>query len=350
MKRNGIDSTRPAMLSQQPPAPLDRKGSWAGDILQAVFVAGLISALLFLRHIPAFQTLSITFVSIVLEAFPFMLVGALVGGFLEVFVPRERMAAVLPSAKRRTIFLAAGLGLLFPVCECAIVPVVRRLLHKGLPLGAGVAFLLGGPIVNPLVAVSTAVAYNFTGSVVLERMVLGYLAAVSVGLLFDLLFSPKTAVLEAVLQPVQGDPSAGADTPAVSSRIIAAVRHAADDFLDIGRFLVIGAFFAGLLQTAVPRQAFIALSDAPVLSILAMMGMAVGLNLCSEADAFVAASFRMLLPGSAQMAFMVLGPMLDIKLLMMYLGVFRKRAIAVLAFLTFTVVFLAVLLMESVMP
>jgi hypothetical protein len=326
-----------------------------GSLLQGLFIVGLASAIVFLRAVPSFQTLSITFVAIVLEAFPFMLIGALVGGFVEVFIPRDRMIALLPPAKKRTIFMAAALGLLFPVCECAIVPVVRRLLRKGLPLGAGVAFLLGGPIVNPLVAASTAVAYNFAWPVVLERMILGYLAAISVGFLFDWLFSPQRALATAQRLPGNGSQdavlcnSAGSDW-AVLIKIRLAVRHAADDFLDIGRFLVIGAFLAGALQALIPRQVFITLGATPVLSILAMMGLAVALNLCSEADAFVAASFRALLPPPAQMAFMVLGPMLDVKLIMMLAGVFRKRAIAALAVLTFTVVFSAVFLKQLWLP
>jgi len=118
-----------------------------------------------------------------------------------------------------------------------------------------------------------------------------------------------------------------------------AVRHAAEDFFDIGWFLIVGGFIAAVLQTLIPRQLFAAMQATPAFSILLMMILAVVLNLCSEADAFVAASFRSsLVPVSAQLAFMVLGPMLDIKLIVMYLKVFRVRAIAALAVLTFLAV------------
>lgn len=323
----------------------------AANVFQGLFVAGLLVLLAFFQDHPSVQTLSITFISILLEAIPFVLIGSLIGGFIEVFVPREHIAAVLPRGKGRTLFLAAGLGLVFPVCECAIVPVVRRLIHKGLPLGAAVAFLLGGPIVNPLVAASTAVAYNFAWTVVLQRMILGYLVAVAVGLVFGLFFTESNAFLDGdgVGKPAPGDAqlaAEGRDSVSTVARISLAVEHAAGDFIDIGRFLVIGAFVAGMLQAFVPRGIFIALAETPALSVLAMMAMAVGLNLCSEADAFVAASFRMLLPLAAQMAFMVLGPMLDVKLLMMYLGLFRKRAIVFLAMATILMVFAAVMAAE----
>ena len=135
--------------------------------------------------------------------------------------------------------------------------------------------------------------------------------------------------------------------PARSEKAVLALSHAAEDFFDIVRFLVIGAFIAALLQTLVPRQIFAAAVSPPVFSILLMMIMAVVLNLCSEADAFVAASFRSSpVPLSAQLGFMILGPMLDLKLILMYLNVFRIRAIAALAVFTFSAVFLGMILLE----
>ena len=90
--------------------------------------------------------------------------------------------------------------------------------------------------------------------------------------------------------------------------------HAASDFLEVAGFLVIGAFVAALVQSGIDRNYFLFLGEDSVLAVAAMMVLAVILNLCSAADAFVAASFRLTIPMSAQMAFMVLGPMLDLKL------------------------------------
>ena len=318
---------------------------------QLVFVLVALGLLVFFRDRAQFQTLGIIFVSIVLEALPFMLLGTLIGGFIEVFISREKIIRWLPEGRWWTVFVAAGIGIVFPVCECAIVPVVSRLLRKGVPLSAAVAFLLGGPIVNPIVAASTAIAYFGDGSVVAYRMIFGYLIAVIMGLLMGQIFSRTQAVSEAVLAdrcrsheaPL---PNRG-NSPARSEKAVRALSHAAGDFFDIGRFLVIGAFVAAILQTQVPRQIFAAAVSPPAFSILLMMIMAVVLNLCSEADAFVAASFRSSpVPLSAQLAFMILGPMLDLKLILMYLKVFRIRAIAALALLTFTAVFLSMTLLE----
>ena len=313
---------------------------------QLLFVLLALGLLVFFRDRAQFQTLGIIFVSIVLEALPFMLLGTLIGGFIEVFIARDKITRWLPERRWWTVFVGAGIGLIFPVCECAIVPVVRRLLKKGVPLSAAVAFLLGGPIFNPLVAASTTVAYFADVSIVIRRMMFGYFIAVVVGLLIDWLFTKNRAVRREVFAEI--DPPNGmlitsyGRTAAQGQKVALAVSHAANDFFDIGRFLVIGAFIAAGLQTLIPRQLFIAVADTPALSILLMMVMAVVLNLCSESDAFVAASFRSsMVPVPAQLAFMLLGPMLDIKLIIMYLKVFRVRAIVALAGLTFLAVFIS---------
>jgi uncharacterized membrane protein YraQ (UPF0718 family) len=311
------------------------------SFIQLTFIAAAVALVVLYRHSPAFATLSITFVSIFLEALPFMLLGSLVGGFIEVFVSRDAIGRLLPARTWQAIVLAAGLGLIFPVCECAIVPVVRRLLQKGLPLGAGIAFLLGGPIVNPLVAVSTAVAYGYDWSMAVERMLIGYLIAVTVGGVIELSFKRQNALI----QDSGSDPDTECAHPqapvGITQKILGSLQHAALDFIDIGRFLVFGAFIASVLQTLLARGDLTAVAESPLLSILVMMLLAVVLNLCSEADAFVAASFRTSLALPAQLAFMVLGPMLDIKLILMYFRLFRKRLILVLSSLTFVSVLAA---------
>jgi uncharacterized protein len=320
-----------------------KSGRWA-LFAQLLFVLLALGLLVFFRERAQFQTLGIIFVSIVLEALPFMLLGTLIGGFIEVFLPREKITRWLPEGRWWTVFIGAGIGLLFPVCECAIVPVVRRLLQKGVPLGAAVAFLLGGPIVNPLVAASTAVAYFADWSVVMRRMLFGYLIAVAVGFLINLIFTKVKAVRSDVFSDMDHLSDAvisdHVSPAAFSEKMTLAVSHAAEDFFDIGWFLIGGAFIAAILQTLIPRQLLASVLGIPALSILIMMIMAVVLNLCSEADAFVAASFRSSqVPVSAQLAFMILGPMLDIKLIIMYLKVFRVRTIAALAVLTSLAVF-----------
>ncbi|MCG8617531.1 MAG: permease, partial [Desulfobacterales bacterium] len=120
------------------------------------------------------------------------------------------------------------------------------------------------------------------------------------------------------------------------------------DFYDIARFLIIGAFIAAALQTFIPRQAFFSVASGSVAAIALMMVLAVVLNLCSEADAFIAASLAPIgIPFTAQLAFMVLGPMLDLKLILMYMSVFTRKMIIILSLSTLTFVFMAMLFMEG---
>ncbi len=344
------------------------------EYLPALF---LIAAVFFLpkgTDSDSLGALAIVFISIVLEAIPFMLVGSLVGGVIESFVSRERLAAIVPGKGWLTVCMAAGAGIIFPVCECAVVPVVRRLIGKGLPISAAIAYLLGGPIVNPIVAASTALAYAFDWRIVILRMALGYGIAVVIGLIMGRIFRSGTAIKENSVETHGDDPSCGccgspspeshgaggcshtglvsivdldhtvdsqcgcgtshrAPSNRLGDRVGAAFCHAMDDFLAVGHYLIIGAFIAALAQTYVDRSSFLNLAGAPLLSVVLMMGLAVLLNLCSEADAFIAASFQGLVSVPAQLAFMLTGPMFDLKLLLMYQSVFKRRAIVVLALL-----------------
>lgn len=308
-----------------------------------IFASGL---LLLPKTNPQIATLKVIFVSIVLEAFPFMLIGALVSGMIEVLVSKEKIASVLPEGKLYAVFLAAGLGVVFPVCECAVVPVVRRLVRKGVPFSAAVAFLLGGPIVNPIVFASTAAAYGFSWNVPIMRTVYGYAVAVVIGLIMGFVCNKRSALLPIHIQehfPMHDKGCQAVGPHRKTHKAEQALVHAAKDFMDVAGFLVIGGFVAALIQSAVDRNAFLLVGSRPSLSIVVMMALAVVLNLCSEADAFVAASFRLLVPMSAQMAFMVLGPMLDLKLVFMYSTLFRKRTILILASLTALAVLIAML-------
>jgi len=289
----------------------------AGNILQVLFLIAAIG-LMITMPTKAYKSLSITFVSIVLEAVPFILIGVLISGLIEVFVPKEKITAILPKSKWLTVFISAGLGLIFPVCECAIVPVIRRLLKKGIPVSAAIAYLLGGPIVNPMVAASTAVAYSFSWNIVIMRIIIGYIIASFVGIMFDFIMSKHPVVVENIYSN-QTHECYTSKNSSIGPKIINSIQHSAEEFYDIARFLIMGAFIAAVLQTLVPRSLFTTLIENPVLSIILMMVLAIVLSLCSEADAFVAASFKPTgMPLSAQMAFMVLGPMLETNQIIQY--------------------------------
>ncbi len=341
--------------AQKPATPTPLRNS-LGFGLQILF---LVSAGLFLLmgQSPAWKSLvdnvAINFLSVTLEALPFMLVGTLAGGIIEVFIPTLWIDRVFRKNRTRGIFLAGTVGMIFPTCECAIVPVVRRLLGKGVPFPAAITFLLAGPIVNPIVAWSTATAYTFSWKIVIIRLACGYTIAVLVGMLLGRFFNRDNGLLPGLQSTT--DTSClclqQGDTPApLRQRLGHALDHAGQDFFTVGRYLVIGTFIAAVLRSSVSLSTFEGLFASPWLAILLMMAAAILLNLCSEADAFIAASFRWSLPDSAQMAFMVLGPMFDIKLLLMYLSVFRKRVILALSLSTIFSVLLLMLILQYFFP
>ena len=345
---------------------------------------------------PAGATLGYSFVSIILEALPFVMLGSLLGGLFEVFVPREWVVRMLPEKKIYAILFAAGLGVLLPVCECAVIPFTRRLVRKGVPFATAVAYLLAGPIVNLLVASATLMAYGWNWHVLIARMLFAYVVAVTVALVMDRFYPAQTALSDPTMdaavacghgcacshdhddehdhEHVQSlavvhdhghehshdhghshdhdhahdhghdHAHAASAAPALWPRLAEAINHAGDDFLQVGQYLVLGAFVAAVCQTLIPRHAFLTMAHNPAVAIAVMMGLAVVLNLCSGADAFVAASFRTVLPLSAQMGFMVLGPMLDLKLSAMYLSFIKKRAFVTLVVLMYGTVFLLMVL------
>jgi uncharacterized membrane protein YraQ (UPF0718 family) len=291
----------------------------------APVTAALIGTAVLLRLLEAggvaqVQNFVIVFSSLLIEAMPFILLGAVVSAAIEVFVPArafDRLAA-LP---RPLQLPACGLaGFAFPVCECGSVPVARRLASKGLSVGGAVTFMLAAPILNPIVLISTWVAYrgrDILWPMVIGRATLGLIVAVTVGWVVSRHDSVD------FLRPTPED--AGPDPEhETGPRSRAFFGHIAGDFIFMSRFLVVGAAAAATLQTFVPQSIIGSVANTPVVALLAMMALAFVLSLCSESDAFVAASFVQFGLG-AQLAFLVFGPMLDTKLGFLYSGAFSTR-------------------------
>jgi uncharacterized membrane protein YraQ (UPF0718 family) len=296
----------------------------------------------------------LTFSSVLWEAMPFIVLGAVVAGVLEEFLPQQLLTRLLPKRVLPAVMIGGVLGLVFPMCECGIVVVMRRLLRKGLPLSCCVAYMLAGPIINVIVILSTWVAFKdhkIGPEMVGLRVGLGFVVAVVTGLVVQGQWRKHgTSLLTAVAAP---PPAKVPDEPAPTT-VDEAERHglspdaipgrpvprkplwhrlgnisatALHDFVDITVFLILGALLAALAKQYISPGQFEQLSkDQPYLTIPAMMLLAVLMCLCSEADAFVAASFTNV-HVSAKLAFLVLGPMLDLKLLLMYTRVFRPRLI-----------------------
>ena len=302
---------------------------------------------------PNFNDFAFSFLSVLFEGIPFLLLGALVSGLVDVFVPAEKMQRLLPKNSALAIFAGGLLGLIFPICECGSVVVIRRFIRKGLPVSCAVAYMLGAPIVSPIVAFSTWAAFRGQNPLMMTslRLGIGFLIAVAVGFVvrqipLDRLLQPgviadlpgtRRGGLSVAPEPDGRDFSDLAVGGTFGRKLILAIQSATADFLDVAFFFVIGTAITSVLNTGVDRSIMDPLATNPPLAILAMMGLAAALALCSTTDAFVAASFTMF-PFAAKLAFLLFGPVFDLKLFWLYGMVFKRRWVFALAASLFVVI------------
>lgn len=280
---------------------------------------------------------STRFLGIFIEAVSFLLLGTIVSGLIEVFVRKEDIARFMPRNPISAIAAGSFLGFLFPVCECGVVPVTRKLYQKGLPVSVGVAFLLAAPVMNPIVFASTYAAFGF-GPILIGRFVITFIMAVAVGLLFSLERSPIKLLQPRALMAMAGGsgmvapPSAPQMT--FGQGLVRAARVATDEFFDMGRYLVMGTALAAGMQTFFSQEQIRALASDPAMSAVAMAIMAFVLSICSTTDAILALSFANFgFPSGSLLTFLTFGPMVDIKAMLMYLSIFKRRIVIYMAIL-----------------
>lgn len=285
-----------------------------------------------------FQTFVTIFLGIFIEAVPFLLAGSLVSGLIEVFVDKASLARFVPKRAIPAAFVGSLLGFAFPVCECGVVPVTRRLYQKGLPVSVGIAFLLSAPVINPVVLASTYVAFGW-GPVLIGRFVFSILISFIVGLIFQFA-PPQEILLPADDHSHDHDHFSMAAGNGRAQRLWQAMSTAGDDFIDMVRYLILGSMLAATMQTFVPQSTLIAFGGGPITSVIAMMVLAFVLSICSTVDAFLALSFVNTFTTGSILSFLVFGPMVDIKSALMFLGVFRRRVVLYLILLPLTLTML----------
>ncbi len=270
------------------------------------------------------------FLSILFEGAPYIFVGTLISGFIDAYLPSNAMDRLLPRRRSVAILVSGLLGAVFPVCECAIVPVIRRLVQKGLPVSCAVTYMLSAPIINPIVAVSTLSAFKGQNPLYMTcaRLLIAYMVTVSVGLIIQRIAASR--ILKAGILPAGPAPEP-ASMPAhdhghshekAPSRVVAAMRTAQKDFIDTAMYFTIGIMITALFNTQVDKTFVANIASTDAVGVPAMMLLAFILSLCSTSDAFIAATLSMF-SASAKLAFLVFGPMFDVKLLFMYSAVFR---------------------------
>ncbi|WP_229076577.1 permease [Actinoplanes sp. DH11] len=256
------------------------------------------------------QTWTTVFVSVLVQAVPFLVFGVVLSAVIAVFVPSSFWARALPRHPALAVPAAGLAGVALPGCECGSVPVAGSLIRRGVTPAAALAFLLASPAINPIVLTATAVAFPGNPEMVLARGLASLVVAVLMGWLWL-----RVGRADWIRLPHQE--AGGSKGLAFWS----AVRH---DMVHAGGFLVLGAAAAASINVLVPEAWLQTLAGNPVLSVLALAVLAVLLSICSEADAFVAASLSQF-SLTSRLVFLVVGPMVDLKLIAMQTGVLGRR-------------------------
>ncbi|MET9830035.1 permease [Streptomyces sp. NPDC006385] len=260
---------------------------------------------------PVMQSWTTVFVAVMVQALPFLVLGVLLSAAIAVFVPPSFFARALPRRPALAVPVAGAAGAVLPGCECASVPVAGALVRRGVTPAAALAFLLSAPAINPIVLTATAVAFPGNPEMVLARLVASLLVACAMGWLW--LRLGRTDWLRPPSRTSYDGQSKG-------ETFWGSVRH---DVMHAGGFLVVGAMAAATLKAVAPDSWLRAAADNPVLAVLALAILAVVLSICSEADAFVAASLSQF-SLTARLTFLVVGPMIDLKLFAMQAGTFGR--------------------------
>jgi uncharacterized protein len=298
------------------------------------------------------------FLSLLVEAIPFLLLGVLLSSILLIFIDERWLIAHMPKHPVLGAFAGSCIGFLFPVCECGNVPVARRLIMQGVPMPVAIGFLLAAPTVNPIVIWSTWIAFRDRPEIVILRVVFSLLIATIIGCIFssqkDLkpILQPAIALGKIRTQPKNSTESSlldGGDFMLGSGGGAAAVKMTQDliqppkrslranvnlvldnviqELRELGGILVLGSAVAAAIQTLTPREVIVSLGEGPILSIVVMMILAGSISICSTVDSFFALSFAATFTSGSLLAFLVFGPMFDLKSIGLMLSIFKPKAI-----------------------
>lgn len=265
-------------------------------------------------------------ISVLIESLPFVVLGVLLSIVVQVWVPAgviERCMPRAPWARRAVLSL---LGMLIPVCECGNVPFARGLMMRGLGVAETLTFLIAAPIVNPIVIVTTHQAFGFDDGILIARLLGGYAVANLIGWLYSRHPDPDGLITDRFRASCELslDNAAHGGGPGKAQRSLA---QFVVELRAVMPALVIGSAIAGAVQVLVPRSALLAIGSNPALSIIAMIALAMIVSICSNVDAFFALSFASTFTPGSIVAFLLVGPLVDVKMLALLRTTFRTKVL-----------------------
>ena len=312
-------------------------------ILSYLSTLSMLDINIYNEYLNNFKKFYNVFISILIQGFPFILIGSFVSAIIQICISRDRFIKIFPKNIFLSCIVAAFAGLLFPICDCGTIPIVRGLMKKKVPIGAGVTFMLAAPIVNPIAIVSTIYAFQGMRSVVVYRVIAGVVISISVGLIMQFCTKKDEYILKSDEDIIECDCGFCNDNYEYNESKLGKVKavfiHAGDEFFNIGKFMIIGTFLSSIFQTTVSLNNSMYIPNDNRSSLLIMMGLAFLLSVCSTSDAFVAKGFLKQFSINSVMGFLVVGPMLDVKNTIMLFGSFKKKFVLKLIFIILVVSF-----------
>lgn len=297
------------------------------------------------------KNLSIIFISIFYESMPFLLLGSFISSIIETYVSNDTIAKIIPKNKILGSLVGIVLGFFLPACDCAVIPISKRLLKKKVPINVAVSFTLASPIINPVVILSTYYAfYNTNKEIFYYRIILGIIVSLLIGIIMGIIYNKKEVLnIYTIDEEIDCDHCQHCDHKKSSkNNILNIFKHTAYDFFDVVKYLMFGALIASLVQVLLPRNILMMFNSNEVISIIILMLFAYLISLCSTSDSFVGKSLLSSFTSSSIMAYLLLGPMIDIKNTIVLLGNYKKSFVISLISLIFIVIFITCLLVVNI--
>ena len=284
------------------------------------------------------KEIAILFLSIFFETLPFLLLGSFLSALIEMFISEEKMASFFP----KNIFLGSivgvFLGFFLPACDCAVIPVSKKLIQKKVPISIAVSFMLASPIINPVVLLSTYVAFSKVNmSIFYYRLLFGILIAFIIGILMGIIFKNKNILKNSLECSCEKEISKKRD---FITTIFDLFTGTGEELFGVLKYFMIGALIASMVQVFIPRSFLLFFDTYPVVSVLALMIFAYLISLCSNSDSFVGRSLLTTFGSSGVLAYLLLGPMIDIKNTIVLFGNYSKKFVITLIGFIFLFVFL----------
>ena len=310
------------------------------------------------------KNISIIFISIFFESLPFLLLGSLISSIIETFVSDDTLAKLIPKNKILGCIVGIILGFFLPACDCAVIPVSKRLIKKKIPINVAVSFMLSSPIINPVVLLATYKAFYKTNpSLFWYRFLFGIIIALVIGIIVGIIFNKKKVTIndyeciechnhddiEEDFKDLLDYDEEDHNHDKNESKIISICKHTVFDMFEVVKFLIIGALIASIIQVLLPRNILSIFNNNQVLSNITLMLFAYLISLCSTSDSFVGKSLVSSFGSSSVLAYLLLGPMIDIKNTIVLFGNYKKSFVITLISLIFIFVLIVSLLVVNML-